>query len=109
MINKIIKQLYTLATILFIVGALLLYQGNETGAIVICIGLFINVFYRIKNLSIDSLRKLNFLEILKLISAAFLAVSVVLFIIDRDALQYVLVAIVFDVILNINLFPVKQK
>jgi len=108
MINKIIKHIYTLATILFIVGGLLLYQGNETGAIAICIGLFINVFYRINNLNKNSLKKLNFLELLKLVSAVFLVVSVVLFIIERDALQYVIVAIVFDIILNINIFPAKK-
>lgn len=109
MMNKIVKHMYTLATILFVVGGLLLYQGNETGAIAICIGLFINVFYRLNGLSKNSLKELVFLELLKLISAVFLAVSVVMFFINRDALQYVIVAIVFDLIININIFPTKKK
>lgn len=105
MVDKVFKHLYSLATILFIVGGLLLYQGNESGAIAICIGLLLNVVYRIQNLNKNNLKNLVFVDLLKLISAIFLAVSVILFFFDIDAIQYIIVAIVFDIILNLNLFP----
>jgi len=108
MIDKVFKHLYSLATILFVVGGLLLYQGNESGAIAICVGLLINVAYRIQGLNKENLKKLVFLDLLKLISAVFLAISVILFFFDIDALQYIIVAIVFDVILNINILPSKK-
>lgn len=102
MIKKVISNLYGLATILFVVGGLLIYQGEKSGSLVISIGLLMNVIFRIINLRKDNLRALKMLEILKLCSAVFLAVTVVLFFIDFNALEYVIVAIVFDVILNIE-------
>ncbi len=91
-----------MATILFVVGGLLLYQGEKSGSVVICVGLLMNVVFRIINLSKSNLKALKLLEILKLCSAVFLAVTVVLFFMDFKALEYVIVAIIFDVVLNIE-------
>lgn len=102
MIKKFITNLYGLATILFVVGGLLIYQGEKSGSVVISVGLLMNVVFRIISLKKDYLKELKMLEILKLCSAVFLAVTVVLFFIDFNALEYVIVAIVFDVILNID-------
>jgi len=102
MVKKVISNLYALATILFIVGGLLIYQGEKSGSIVIGIGLLMNVVFRIINLNKENLRSLKMLDILKLCSAVFMAVTVVLFFIDFKALEYVIVAIIFDVILNID-------
>lgn len=102
MIKKIFSNFYALATILFVVGGLLIYQGEKLGSIVISIGLLLNVVFRIINLNKENLKALKMLEILRLCSAAFLAVTVILFFIDFNALEYVIVAIIFDVILNID-------
>lgn len=108
--KKLIANLYTLATILFVVGGLLLYQGEQAGSVVISIGLMMNVVFRIINISKDKLKSLKIHEILKLCSAVFLAVTVILFFKYPEALQYVIVAIVFDVILNIeDLFGKSRK
>lgn len=91
-----------MATILFVVGGLLIYQGEESGSMIISIGLLMNVVYRLVNLDKTKLVSLKMLDILKLCSAVFLAVTVVLFFIDFKALEYVVVAIIFDVIVNIE-------
>lgn len=107
--SKILKHLYSIATVLFVVGGLLIYQGEKSGSIAIGIALLINVVYRLISIDIGNLKKLIPLDILKLVSAVFLAVTVFLFFIDFEALQYVIVAIVFDVLLNIDdLFHKKR-
>lgn len=100
--RKIISNLYVMATVLFVVGGLLIYQGENSGSMIISIGLLMNVVYRLVNLNKENIRALRMLDILKLCAAVFLAVTVVLFFIDFEALEYVIVAIIFDIVVNID-------
>lgn len=100
--RKIISNLYVMATILFVVGGLLIYQGEDAGPVLISIGLLMNVIYRVIHINIENIKALRMLDVLKLCSAVFLGVTVVLFFIDFNALEYVMVAMLFDIILNID-------
>ncbi len=100
--KKIISNLYVISTILFIVGGLLVYQGESAGSNIISIALLINVIFRIVNINTENLKALKMLDILKLCSAIFLAVTVILFYMHFEAIEYVIVAIIFDIILNID-------
>lgn len=105
---KISKHFYNLATILFVIGGILLYQGNERGSWAICAALLVHAAFRFINLDVNELKKLVFLEILKLINATFLSVVTVLFIFDKEAIPYIAVAIVFDILLNIPILGTKK-
>lgn len=107
--KSFIKYLYSLATILFVVGGLLLYQGNEKGAFLICSGLLINSAYRFIKLDYKSIMKFRIWEILKLISVIYLTVTVIIFAFNKEIIPYIIIAIVFDIILNFNIIPYKRK
>jgi hypothetical protein len=101
--NKVFKHLNNLATILFVIGGMLLYQGNEKGVWAICAALIVHAIFRYINLDVVDLKKLIFLEILKLVNATFIIVVTLLFLFDTEAVPYIFAAMVFDFLLNIPL------
>ncbi|MCH4895325.1 hypothetical protein E0494_01210 [Marinilabiliaceae bacterium JC040] len=107
--KSFVKYFYSLATILFVVGGLLLYQGNEKGALLICAGLLINSAYRFIKIDYKSILNFKVWEILKFISALFLTITVIIFAFNKDVIPYIIVAIIFDIILNFNIIPYKKK
>ena len=61
--TKIRSILYTLATILIIVGALFILQDDAYGIIFLGLGLVLNIFYRAINLDLIKLKNFQWLEI----------------------------------------------
>jgi hypothetical protein len=102
---KVSKYINNTAIILFAIGGMLLYQGNEKGTWAIGFALLIHATLRFFNLKVSDLKKLVFLEILKLINNCFLTIVSVILFFDIETVPYIFAAIIFDTLLNI---PIKD-
>ncbi len=82
--SKIRSILYTLATILIIVGALFILQDDAYGIIILVFGLILNMVYRIINLDKSKLNSFHWLEIIKLGAVLFMAAACASFILELE-------------------------
>ena len=61
--TKILSTLYTIATVLIIVGALFILQNETYGLFVLCSGLVINIIYRFTTLDYDRVKSFKILDV----------------------------------------------
>lgn len=105
---KVSKYIGNIAIILLAIGGMLLYQGNEKGAWAISFALIIHAVLRFFSLKVSFLKKLVFLEILKLVNSCFLAIISIVLFFDIEAVPYLFAAIIFDTLLHIPIKDTKK-
>lgn len=106
---KIRSILYTLATILIIVGALFIIQDDAYGIIFLGLGLVLNIFYRAINLDLIKLKNFQWLEILKTGSMIFMAAACLSFIFESEQkFNLLILSIVLDLLVNMKEISFKK-
>jgi hypothetical protein len=106
--NRVLSILYTLATVLIIVGALFILQEEVFGLPVLLSGLVFNIFYRIINLKKNSFKLEKVRSYLQVVNIFLLFIACFLFVVDMEQkYNLLIVSIVFDTILNMR--EVTQK
>jgi len=108
--SRILSILYTVATILIIVGALFILQDEVYGMPVLGLGLILNIAYRALNIDLNKLRSFQWLEILKLGSMLFMAIACLSFILDLEQkFNLLILSIVLDLLVNMKEISFKKK
>ena len=108
--SKIRSILYTLATILIIVGALFILQDDAYGIIILVFGLILNMVYRIINLDKSKLISFYWLEIIKLGAVLFMALACTSFILELEQkFNLLIVSIVIDLLVNMKEISFKKE
>ena len=107
---KLHSILYTLATILIIVGALFILQDDAYGIIFLGLGLVLNIFYRALNLDLKKIAIFHWLELLKLGSMIFMASACLSFIFESEQkFNLLIVSIVLDLLVNMKEISFKKE
>lgn len=107
--SKINSILYTLATILIIVGALFILQDDAFGILILGIGLVLNIFYRGINLDGSKIKNLNWLELLRLGSMMFMSFACLSFILELEQkFNFLILAIIIDLLVNMKEISFKK-
>ena len=108
--KRILSMLYTLATVLIIVGALFILQEEHYGLAVLTSGIGLNIVYRLITLQWNYLREFKFLVIAQFVGILILAFACVLLFVDSDQkFNFLILAIVLDVALNYKEISLKSK
>ncbi|MDE5423216.1 hypothetical protein L3073_13440 [Ancylomarina sp. DW003] len=108
--SKIRSILYTLATILIIIGALFILQDDAIGILILVVGLVLNIIYRAINLNGNKLKTFNWLELLKLGSMLFMGTACLSFVLDIDQkFNLLILAIVIDLLVNMKEISFKKR
>jgi len=108
--SKIKSILYTLATILIIIGALFILQDDAYGIAILGLGLMLNVIYRAINLDRNKLRFFHCLELLKLVSMILMAVACLSFILELEQkFNLLILSIVSDLLVNMKEISFKKE
>ncbi|MDM8160339.1 hypothetical protein QUH73_10980 [Labilibaculum sp. K2S] len=108
--NKILPIVYTIATILIIIGALFILQAEKYGLAVLSLGLVLNVFYRFSTLSYESVKSFKILDVLRLANILFMIVACIGFFYDwNQKFNFLILTIVFDLLLNLKEISFKSK
>ncbi|PKQ63568.1 hypothetical protein BZG02_09370 [Labilibaculum filiforme] len=108
--KKILPIIYTIATILIIVGALFILQAEEYGLSILSLGLILNVFYRLGTTNYESIKLFKFMEILRFANIIFMIVACLGFFLDwEQKFNFLILTIVFDLLLNLKEISFKNK
>jgi len=108
--NKILPIVYTIATILIIIGALFILQGEVYGLAVLCLGLLLNVIYRLTTLNYESVKSYKIMDVLRFANILFMIVACIGFFTDWDQkFNLLIVTIVLDLLLNLKEISFKSK
>ncbi|WP_461630780.1 hypothetical protein [Labilibaculum euxinus] len=108
--NKILPIVYTIATILIIIGALFILQAEKYGLAVLSLGLVLNVFYRFSTLNYESVKSFKILDVLRLANILFMIVACIGFFYDwNQKFNFLMLTIVFDLLLNLKEISFKSK
>jgi len=108
--SKIRSILYTLATILIIIGALFILQDDAYGIAILGLGLMFNVIYRAINLDRNKLCSFHWLELLKLVSMILMAVACLSFILELEQkFNLLILSIVLDLLVNMKEISFKKE
>lgn len=108
--NKILPIVYTIATILIIIGALFILQGEDYGLAVLSLGLLLNVVYRFSTLNYASVKSFKIMDVLRLANILFMIVACFGFLTDWDQkFNLLILTIVFDLLLNLKEISFKTK
>jgi hypothetical protein len=108
--NKILSILYTLATVLIIVGALFILQNESYGLAILSSGLFLNVIYRVNTLNFEDVKSFKFLDVLRFLNILLMIVACLGFFSDWDQkFNLLIVTIVLDLLLNLKEISFKTK
>ncbi|WP_461641187.1 hypothetical protein [Labilibaculum euxinus] len=108
--NKILPIVYTIATILIIIGALFILQAEKYGLAVLSLGLVLNVFYRFSTLNYESVKSFKILEVLRLANILFMIVACAGFCYDwNQKFNFLILTIVFDLLLNLKEISFESK
>jgi len=107
---KIRSILYTLATILIIVGALFILQDDAYGIIFLGLGLVLNIFYRAINLDFKKVKLFQWLELLKAGSMIFMVVACLSFIFESEQrFNLLILSMVLDLLVNMKEILFKKE
>lgn len=107
--SKIRSILYTLATILIIIGALFILQDDAYGIVILGSGLMLNVIYRAINMDGNKLRSFQWLELLKLGSMLFMVAACLSFILEiEQRFNLLILSIVLDLLVNMKEISFKK-
>jgi hypothetical protein len=108
--NKILPIVYTIATILIIIGALFILQAESYGLAVLSLGLLLNVIYRFSTLNYASVKSLKIMDILRLVNILLMIVACFGFFTDWDQkFNLLILTIVLDLLLNLKEISFKTK
>lgn len=108
--KRFLSILYTLATILIIVGALFILQSETYGIAMLASGLGLNVVYRIFNLNIKYLKQFKIGELLKVLGILVLIFACILVFTDSEQkFNMMILAVVLDVVINYKEISLKTK
>lgn len=108
--NKILPIVYTVATILIIVGALFILQAEPYGLAVLSFGLLLNVVYRFSTLDYTSVASFKIMDVLRLANILFMIVACLGFFTDWDQkFNLLILTIVLDLLLNLKEISFKKK
>lgn len=103
-------MLYTLATVLIIVGALFILQDEYYGLAILTGGIGLNIVYRLITMRWNDLKQFNFFVIAQFIGVLILAFACVLLFVDSDQkFNFLILAIVLDLALNYKEISLKSK
>lgn len=108
--TKILPILYTIATILIIIGALFIFQAEPYGLAILSLGLFFNVLYRFSTLNFENIASFKIMEILRLANIMLMITACVGFFTDWDhKFNLLILTIVLDLLLNLKEISFKTK
>ena len=108
--KRFLSILYTLATVLIIVGALFILQSEAYGIAMLAAGLGLNVVYRIFNLKIEILKQFKIAELLKVIGICVMVFACVLIFTESEQkFNMMILAVVLDVDINYKEISLKKK
>ena len=108
--DKMRSILYTLATILIIVGALFILQDDNYGIFILGLGLLLNIIYRVINFDSKKILSLHWLEIIKLGSVILMAITCLSFIFESSQkFNLLFLSIILDLIANMKEISFKKK
>ena len=107
---KLRSILYTLATILIIVGALFILQDDTYGIIILGLGLVLNIVYRVINIDFKKITSFHWLELLKFGSLIFMAVACLSFVLKLEQkFNLLILSIVLDLLVNMKEISFRNK
>nr|WP_320117727.1 hypothetical protein [uncultured Marinifilum sp.] len=108
--KKILSILYTLATVLIIVGALFILQSETYGIVLLTCGLGLNIVYRILNLNWTKVKEFHIMSLLKLMGIIVMGIACVLIFSKSDQRFNILIlSIVLDLVLNSKEISFRTK
>lgn len=108
--NRILPVIYTLSTVLIIVGALFIFQEETYGLTVLSLGLVMNILYRSLTLNFDGIKAYKLMDLLRFGNIVLMTIACVLFYTEWDQKFNLLVlAILFDLLLNFKEISFKRK
>ena len=108
--NKILPIVYTIATILIIIGALFILQGEDYGLAVLSLGLLLNVIYRFSTLNYVNVKSLKIMDVLRLANILFMVVACFGFLTNwDDKFNLLILTIVLDLLFNLKEISFKTK
>ena len=101
--KRLLDITYTLATLLIIVGALLIFQDDVKGVFVLIAGVLLNIIYRAMTLKWRNILMFQWLDILRGISICLMLVSIVGFYQGwKDIFNFFILAVISDILLNLK-------
>ncbi len=108
--SKILPILYTLATVLIIVGALFILQNESYGLTVLILGLVLNVLYRVSTLNFEDVKCFKFLDVFRFLNILLMIVACLGFFSDwEQKFNLLILTIVLDLLLNLKEISFKSK
>ncbi len=101
--KRLLNIFYIAATMLIIVGALLIFQNTKYGLTVLASGLIVNIIYRLISMPWRNLLKLRPAAVIKFLSVLILGFACMyIYSSDINKFNLLIIAIVIDVIVNIK-------
>lgn len=108
--NKKYEFIYTMATVLIVMGALFILQEEIYGLMILVAGISTNIVYRIANINIEKLKKRKIIEFLRCANIIFLLLTIIMFFIENEQrFNLLIVAILVDFIVNIKEISSAKK
>ena len=108
--TKIVSTLYTIATVLIIIGALFILQNETYGLLVLCSGLVLNIMYRFITFDYVRLKSFKIGEFFRLANVLLMGFACLSFIVDWDKkFNFLIVSIVLDLLFNWKEISFKTK
>lgn len=108
--TRILSILYTLATVLIIVGALFILQSETYGVVLLTCGLGLNIIYRILNLNWKKVQEFELSSLLKLFGIIIMGIACTLIFSKSDQRFNILIlSIVLDLVLNYKEISFRSK
>ncbi len=101
--KRVLKTFYIVATMLIVVGALLILQSSKYGLSVLVAGLVINIIYRIINLPWQQLLKLRPRAVMRFLSILLLGFACAyMYGNDINKFNFLIIAIVIDMLVHLK-------
>ncbi len=101
--KRLLNISYILATMLIVVGALLIFQNSHYGITILVAGLVLNIIYRLFKLPWKKLLKIKPLAVIKFLSVVILMFACVyMYSNSVNKFNVLIIAIIFDVIIHLK-------
>lgn len=108
--TKILSTLYTIATVLIIVGALFILQNETYGLLILCLGLVLNIVYRSITLDFDEVKSFKILDVFRFLNILLMIIACLSFVLSWDQkFNFLIISIVLDLLLNLKEISFKTK
>ena len=108
--RRVLPILYTLATVLIIVGALFIFQGENYGLAILTGGLGLNIIYRLLTLDYKNVQAFKLMDVLRVVGILVMLAACLVFFTNSDQkFNLLILAIVLDLLLNLKEISFKTK